>query len=552
SKAGEPGGNKQASDDDEAQKKRSRRGRRGRGRSRKRPEDQETGKSPEQDTAPKQKASLWNRLKKTVFGEDTAPSDEVRKPRGGKPADSDRAKPDRQDNRREGGRSGNARDGNRDDRNRRDGNNSRNRSRSGRNPGRSRQQSQVSVEDIPDLFKEESDVLVQAKKGPIGTKGARVTTNLSIAGRYLVLMPNSPHRGVSKRVEDRDEKRRLREIIRDLEMPKGMGVICRTVGAGRKPEVFQRDLDILLAAWHQAEETAKQRSPICVYQEPDLAERCIRDYLTEDVDEIVTDSPDVFATAERMVKAMSRGEQVRILPYRKAKPLFLQYGVSQQIEAIYGRKVNLPSGGYLVVDETEALIAIDVNTGKHRSAKGHPETILITNLEAAKEVARQLRLRNVGGLIVIDFIDMRSREDRQAVSKELKTALQEDRARTKVSQISIFGLVEMTRQRAEESVRDSMFKACPYCRGKGLVKSPVTLSVEIQRRLQEMLQRRRTETELVVTVHPTVLERLTNEDRMVIKELKEEFNDKLSFVADVNTRVDEFQVVDKVTGDAIR
>lgn len=402
------------------------------------------------------------------------------------------------------------------------------------------------VEDIPNIFKEGQEILVQVTKGPIGTKGARVTANLSIPGRYLVLLPNSTHIGVSKRVEEKPERERLRKMMRDLRIPSGMGAICRTVGAGMKPEHFQRDLDILLDSWKKGIAQGK-RAPSCIYQEPDLAERTLRDCLTEDVDEIITDSQEVYDRAMELMRSYNMQGLVKIRLYDSPTPIFNKNNLSQQIEGIFNRKVNLPSGGYICIDETEALIAIDVNTGKNRTGKDQPETILATNMEAVAEIARQLRLRNVGGLVVLDLIDMRSKKDQLAVYKRLKELMGEDRAKTKVYPISPLGLLEMTRQRENESIESTIFDDCPYCHGRGLVKSATSMSVEIQRRLNEICAKRKIR-RLTVCVHPRILERLKNEDRQLITDIEMEHRAEISFKADGMMHVEEFQVLDSSNG----
>ena len=412
-----------------------------------------------------------------------------------------------------------------------------------------RKKNNFTVEDIPDLFKVNSEVLVQVTKGPIGTKGARVTTNLSIPGRYLVLLPNSSHIGVSKRVEDHEERSRLRQILRDLDIPSGMGVICSTVGAGKKEEFFQRDLDMLLDAWELLEDNLKnKRAPCCVYQEPDLVERALRDVMTEDVDEVVSDSKDVCELAQTKLQKLSRRERVKIKYHRDAVPIFQRYRLTQQIENVFGRRVPLPSGGYICIDETEALIAIDVNSGKNRKGKDHPETIKQTNLEAVDEIARQLRLRNLGGLIVLDLIDMRAKPDQREVYTTLKKALLEDRARTKTYAISPLGLVEMTRQREHESLLDAIYSPCPYCEGKGMVKSATSMSVEIQRRLQHILRQRRKPEHVRVMVHPSILERLRNEDADLLMSMESEFGGELSFRGEASLHMEEFKLVDQGRG----
>ena len=405
------------------------------------------------------------------------------------------------------------------------------------------------VEDIPDLFPVNSEVVVQVTKGPIGNKGARVSTNISLPGRFLVLMPNSPHVGISKRIDNSKDRERLRQILRKLNLPKNMGLICRTMGAGKTEATFHEDYDLLLSSWRKAEQRIRDaRAPSCIYEEPGLVARTMRDYLSEDVNEIAVDSAETHELAVEMAKQLHRDKRVKVRLYEGVQPLFDRYKLTQQIENIFGRRVGLASGGHLCIDETEALIAIDVNTSKSRGGKDHPETILSTNLEAAEEVARQLRLRNLGGLIIIDFIDMRDRADRTAVFKTLKDALEHDRAKTKACPISPLGLVEMTRQREHESLRDTVFSQCPYCKGKGLVKSSTSVSVEIQRRLQTLLRSRKKDQQIRVMVHPHVLARLKNEDAALLQSMEVEFGGELSFRSDGDLHLEEFQVMDLQSG----
>ncbi len=404
------------------------------------------------------------------------------------------------------------------------------------------------VEDIPNLFQVDQEILVQVTKGPIGTKGARVTTNLSIPGRYLVLLPNCPHVGISRRVEDKEERSRLKQMIRTI-LPPNMGVICRTEGAGLKREHFQRDLQMLMDAWHKAEETAaKRRAPVCVYQEPALVERTLRDSLTQDIDEIVCDTKEAFDLATEMLRRFDRQDSIKVKLYQNPAPIFIKYGISQQIEGISNRKVPLPSGGYLCIDETEALIAIDVNTGKNRSGKDQPETILATNMEAVKEIARQLRLRNIGGLVVLDLIDMRSRKDQMAVYRAFKQYTAEDHARIKLYPISGLGLLEMSRQRESESLESTMYEDCPYCKGRGLIKTATSVSVEIQRRLNELLARKKDVQHFVITVHPKILERLRTADHKVMNAMAAEHNRQLTFNASPELHIEAFHIADKETG----
>src|ERR1700736_1420955 len=337
-----------------------------------------------------------------------------------------------------------------------------------------KQKKRITAKDIPNIYPVGSEVIVQVTKGPIGTKGPRVTTNLSFAGRYLVLMPFSDRSGISRKIEDPNERDRLRKILRQLEIPEGIGVIMRTVGEGQRARYFVRDLRFLLDQWTKVEQRIKEQPAASrVFEEPDLVERTVRDFLTEEIDEVICDDRESTERMTEMVGQISRRGRNRIRLYDGATPIFEAFGVQKQIDDAFHRQVWLRCGGYIVIDETEALVAIDVNTGRNKGGRDVEKTILQTNLEAADEIARQLRLRNVGGLIISDFIDMKSRKDQQLVYNLMKERLKRDKAKTHVLPISPLGLMEMTRQRAQESLSGSMFVTCPYCSGRAVVKSPM-------------------------------------------------------------------------------
>ncbi len=415
---------------------------------------------------------------------------------------------------------------------------------------RKRRSSRIRVEDIPRLFNQGSEILVQVTKGPIGTKGPRVSTNISIPGRYLVLLPFSDHIGLSKKIEDQGERQRLRKIMNDLDIPEGMGCICRTVGEDRKDIFFKRDLDMLLELWQRVEHIQKNpKAPCIVYEEPSLILRTMRDFLTEEIDEIVVDDENEYNYIREFLAKIANDMVGKVSLYRKPTPVFEHYGIEKQISEVFNRRSDLPSGGYICIDETEALISIDVNSGSTKGKK-QPEIILRTNLEAANEIARQLRLRNIGGLVVIDFIDMDHARDREAVYKQMKSLIREDSAKTSILPISKFGLMEMTRQREHESLSDAVYDACPYCQGRGKVKSALSMSVEIQRSLQEILKKNRGEKGLAIKVmmHPSILARLKNEDAAHLNEMESKYGKQLSFRADPGLHLEEFKLLDPVTG----
>ena len=413
------------------------------------------------------------------------------------------------------------------------------------------QSKRITIEDIPQMFPIGSYLPVQVTKGPIGTKGPRVTANISLPGRYLVLLPYSEHLGISKRIQDRKERDRIKRILMKLDLPQGMGCICRTVGEGRKSIYFQRDLKMLLKYWKDIEDKGrKNRNPVCVYKEMSLLEKSMRDFLTEDIGNVVIDDREVFNYIQGFIsKVINKNMASKIKLYQKAAPIFDFYGIKDQINKILVRKVYLPSGGHICIDETEALIAIDVNTGSTKSRTEMEETLLNTNLEAAEEVARQLRLRNIGGLVVIDFIDMRIPQNNDRVLKLMRKLMRNDRAKSKILPISHLGLMQMTRQRDQESLEDRINMQCPYCSGTGKVKSAISISVEIQRVLKEILKRKTWDKSLEVRVvmHPSVFARMKNEDNSFLKEIETKYGRDLSFRSNTGMHIEKFNVIDPNT-----
>jgi ribonuclease G len=421
--------------------------------------------------------------------------------------------------------------------------------------GRRPQKPKITQKDIPRLYPPGADIIVQVTKGPIGTKGPRVTTNLVLPGRFLVLLPNSDQSGISRKIENVEERKRLKKILRELHIPDGMGVIMRTAGENQQLRYFVRDLALLLEEWNAVQDKIK-RQPMatCVFQEPDLIERTVRDFLTEDVERIVVDHAKACERMREMITKISPRAAKKIMLYSEAQPIFDRFNISKQLESTFTRQVHLKSGGYIVIDETEALVAIDVNTGRHKGGKDQEALILKVNLEAAEEICRQLRLRNMGGLIVLDFIDMKSGRDRQQVHNRMREGLRRDKAKTHILPISQLGLMEMTRQRHSESVRAAVYDDCPYCKGRGKVKSSITMSVEIQRKLQEILKKRtrdENDFQLRIVVHPTVLDRLRTEDEKHLIEMEKRYFGKLSFRADTGMHAEQFKIVNVESGEEL-
>ena len=416
-------------------------------------------------------------------------------------------------------------------------------------PGK-KQRKKITARDIPNIYPVGSEVIVQVTKGPIGTKGPRVTTNLSFAGRYLVLMPFSDRSGISRKIENPKERDRLRKILRELEIPEGIGVIIRTVGESQRARYFVRDLRFLLDQWAKVEQLIKDEpTPARVFEEPDLVERTVRDFLTEEIDEVLCDDQQSATRMIDIVGQISRRSSNRIHYYDGATPIFETHGVQKQIDDAFHRQVWLKCGGYIVIDETEALVAVDVNTGRNKGGRDVEKTILQTNLEAADEIARQLRLRNVGGLIIGDFIDMKSRKDQQLVYALMKERLKRDKARTHVLPISQLGLMEMTRQRAQESLSDTIYENCPYCGGRGVVKTSMTTSVELHRTLNTVMRKYQdTVHEIRVILNPDVLKRLKEEDEELLVELERRYAGRLLFRGDPTFHHEKFTVTDASNG----
>jgi ribonuclease G len=411
----------------------------------------------------------------------------------------------------------------------------------------------ITAKDVPEIYPVGSEVMVQVTKGPISNKGPRITTNISLAGRYLVLMPHNDQSGISRKIEDPKERERLRLILQKLEIPEGMGVIIRTIGEGQRSRYFVRDLGLLLEQWTQIESAYKSRpAPAVLFQEPDLIDRTVRDFLTEDIDVVYCDDLAGVNRMQEQVGQISKRSKRRIVHYSESTPIFERSGIQKQIDDAFHRQVWLKCGGYIVIDETEALIAIDVNTGRNKGGRDVEKTILQTNLEAADEIARQLRLRNIGGLIIGDFIDMKNRKDQQLVYNRMRERLKRDKAKTHVLPISPLGLMEMTRQRAQESLTGSLFVVCPYCSGKGVIKSPMTMSVEIQRNLHAVLRKHPETHDIRVIVNPEILNRLRTEDEELLVEIERKYTGRLTFRTDPTYHHEKFLILDGQTNQELK
>jgi len=374
---------------------------------------------------------------------------------------------------------------------------------------------------IQDILRRGDEVLVQVIKEGFGTKGPTLSTYISIPGRYLVLMPPLGRVGVSKKIDDEHERRLLRDIMLELRPPKGVGFVVRTAGTERTKSEMSRDMNYLLLLWKSiVRRMRKYSAPIDIYQESDMIIRTIRDMFTEDVGRILIDEPAAYERAREFLELVMPKYVSRLQLYEGKEPLFHRYGLEEEIGRIHQRKVPLKGGGSIVIDTTEALVAIDVNSGSFRTEKSAEENAFQMNLIAAKEIARQLRLRDLGGVIVNDFIDMRREKYRRSVEKALHDAMKRDRARTKILRTSPFGLIEMTRQRIRPSLRKSIFRDCPTCAGTGIVKTAESMAIEVMRTLQ-LSATRDDIARLNVTVHDEVATWINNRKRREIAQFED-------------------------------
>jgi len=406
-----------------------------------------------------------------------------------------------------------------------------------------RQQPQGGRMNIRELLNEGQELLIQVEKEERGTKGAALTTFISLAGRFLVLMPNNPRAGgVSRRIEG-EERDQMREVMSQLQIPDGMGAIVRTAGVGRSVQELQWDLDNLRTQWEQIDAAAKDRpAPFLVYRESDAVTRAMRDYLSDDVGEVLVDDEAAFQKAqEYLQRFMPPDAQRRLKHYTDEIPLFTRFQIESQIESAYAHKVQLPSGGSVVIDYTEALVSIDINSARATRGSDIETTALNTNLEAAEEIARQLRIRDIGGLIVIDFIDMESQKNQRDVEDRLRDAVRMDRARIQIGRLSRFGLLEMSRQRLRPSLGETSHIVCPRCVGIGSIRSVESMALAMLRLIGEELRKERTR-RVIAQVPVDVATYLINEKRDWLRTLEDKSDADLVIVPNPNTQTPEYSI----------
>ncbi|MGD9819455.1 MAG: ribonuclease E/G, partial [Desulfomonilaceae bacterium] len=381
---------------------------------------------------------------------------------------------------------------------------------------------------IQDVFKKDDHVIVQVIKEERHSKGAGLTTNISLAGRYLVLMPGTDLCGVSRKIEDETERKKLKDILKQLTPPENMGFIIRTAGMGRTKTELSRDLNYLLKLWNTIEKNVVNFSaPALLYKEPDLVVRSIREHFEPDINEILVDDKEVYKRAREFFRQVMPKYEGIVKLYQEKRPLFNKYQLEEQIELVYQRRIKLKSGGYILIEPTEAMVTIDVNSGSATKEKGIEDTAYYVNMEAAPEIARQLRLRDLGGIIVIDFIDMSSKKHLQDVEKQLKNALKTDRAKTKVLKISSLGVLELSRQRIKSSLGEGEYHECPLCEGRGRVRSIETTALSVFRRIKSALAKGDV-VQVRATAPPKVSDYLLNNMRSKIVELESQFGARVT------------------------
>lgn len=406
----------------------------------------------------------------------------------------------------------------------------------------------VTLQDIPNLFPIGTEIVIQITKSQIGTKGPRTTTNISLAGRYLVLTPYSNQCGISRKIEDPKERERLKKILHKLQLPMGMGIIFRTASAGNSLKQFTRDLQYLLDTWQQIQNKDKKtKEPSLLYQEPGIIERTVRDFLTENIDRVLVDNLADYNLIVEKVKKIAPHVLNKIVHFKEPIPIFDRFNIETQIEQTFASRVPLASGGEIVIQETEALTSIDVNTSSHRSMDNEASHFIFqANIEAAKEVARQIRLRNIGGLIIVDFIDMKQSKDRRLLYQFVQNEFAKDKAKSHVLPISALGIMQITRQRHKESVLSRLYMPCPYCSGEGVLKSQHNMAMRIQREILRQVfyaeKQGKNNRNFQIVLHPHVLNYIRLQCQNEFNNLEKEFNISLKFTPNSELHLETFKV----------
>ncbi len=410
-------------------------------------------------------------------------------------------------------------------------------------PGKRRSRRARERQRIEDLLKRGDEILVQIAKAPIGTKGARITTHVSLPGRFLVYMPTVDHVGVSRKIGDRSERNRLRKIINNIRPKNVGGLIARTAGVGQNQQDFQDDTMFLIEAWEEIKRRSEDiKAPALIHKDLSVLLRLLRDVFADDFDRVVVDDEKEYERAKRFVGQLQPTMVDKIEHYQKKVPIFDFFKIQQELDKALEAKVWLKSGGYLVIDQAEALVAIDINTGKYVGKRRLEDTVLTTNLEAVTEIVRQLRLRDMGGIIVIDFIDMEEKANERKVEDALTAELKKDRAKTQVLPMSEFGLIQLTRQRVKQSLERIMLQPCPYCTGTGRVKSVDTICIEILRAVRR-LKGELNGNGVVIRTSPSIATALQQSERTMLRKIRSEVEAPVSLVPDGHLHQEQFEVV---------
>lgn len=396
---------------------------------------------------------------------------------------------------------------------------------------------------ISDVLKKGQEILVQIVKEPIGTKGARLSAHIALPGRYLVFMAHDRHRGISRKIADHKERKRLKTVLDEMNISKDIGVIARTAAANHSKDEMRREYQHQFGLFRRIEKIASRKSaPSLIYEEYGLIQRIARDNFAETINSMVIDSKVEFKKTLSLLRSISPKMRSKVRFYKGNVPIFEKFNIAEEIEKIYKRKVKLRSRGYIVIEQTESLVAIDVNTGGY-SGKNLEDTAYTVNKEAAVEIARQLKLRDIGGIIVIDFIDMEVRGHRDSVFHTLTTALKRDKARSKILNFSNIGLVEMTRQRMRRSLEGVSYQSCPYCSGRGTVKSALTMSIEVIRQLEKRLKHVRHK-KVEVIICPALKAYLAENYTGVLKSLARQSRCRVALIEDAHLHIEDFRIND--------
>lgn len=406
-------------------------------------------------------------------------------------------------------------------------------------------------EDITKILKKNQTVLVQVIKESIGSKGARLTSNISIAGRYLVLLPNSPHRGVSRKIVDPKARDRLKKLIKAFEMPSDLGLICRTVASSASNESLIQEAHELLNNWNVIiEKFQKARGAQCLFKESDLIKKSVMTALDKGYSRIIVDNVTTFNQMSKLYNRYKNQTTLAIEHYTGITPIFEKYQIEGEIQKALQRKINLNCGGYLYFDKTEAMLTIDVNSGKSvdsNKMKDLEEALVQINLEAAVEIARQLRIRNIGGLIICDFIDMRFKRNQRRILDQLKDAMSGDNAKCTILSMSDFGLVEMTRQRARESLQQTTLKPCPYCSGEGLIKNHESVSIDLEKAIKKAILSQKVFS-LDVHLHPHLNQYIESHDKNFLQKMAQEQNAVVEFIPKDTLHLNSFEIYSSTNG----